>query len=118
MHDAAQAGWRPVFGDERQDVLPGIGRAELLLGLQGGQLARAAVDNNRLAKPRRELHLGDEGLLLDGDLGIVEVVVVEADLADGNASFMGGQSGQFFKGFEGRAGGLLRMDSCAGVDGG
>ena len=40
-----------------------------------------------------DLHLGDEGGLLDGDVGVVEVVVVEADLADGDAAGVCGEGG-------------------------
>ena len=40
-----------------------------------------------------DLHLGDEGCLLDGGSGVVEVVVVEADLADGDATGVGGEGG-------------------------
>ena len=33
VHDAAKPGRRPVFSDQAQQILPGVGRAELLLRL-------------------------------------------------------------------------------------
>jgi hypothetical protein len=63
------------------------------------------------------VHLGDEGLLLDCRLGVVEVVVVEADFADGDATWIGGEGFEFRQGFVGCAGGLLRVNSDAGVEG-
>ena len=117
MHDAAEAGRRPVLGDEREQVLPCVGRAELFLGLRGGELAGAAVDHDGLAKLRRQCFIwAMKACLLDRNLGIVEVVVVEADLADRDAAWVGGEAGQLVQGFGGGAGGLLRMDAGAGVD--
>ncbi len=63
-------------------------------------------------------HLGAEGGLLGGDVGVVEVVVVEADLADGDAPWICGEFGQFGEGFGGGLVGLLRVDAGAGPDGG
>ena len=51
------------------------------------------MDEDGLARGGGDLHLGDEGGLLDGDVGVVEVVVVEADLADGDAAWVGGEGG-------------------------
>jgi hypothetical protein len=46
------------------------------------------VDEDGLAGGGGDAELGDEGGLLDGDGGVFEVVVVEADLADGDAAFL------------------------------
>src|SRR5260370_1346777 len=62
------------------------------------------------------LHLRDEGGLLDGDLGIVEVVVVEADLADGEAAWVGCEFGKFGQSFGSSATRLLRMNAGGGED--
>ena len=89
MHDAGEGVRRPVGFQEREEVVPGgVGIAVVLeasLGLGGGQLGGAAVDDDGLAGGSRDFHLGDEGLVLDGDVGVFEVVVVEADFADGEA---------------------------------
>ncbi len=97
VHDAAERVWGPVFGDEGEEVFPGgFGVAvglELLFGGGGGELGGAAVDEDGLAEGGGDLHLGDEGGLLDGGQGVVEVVVVEADLAYGDAAGVGGEGG-------------------------
>ena len=119
MHDAAEVVRGPVFGDEVEEVLPGVGGAEFLFGLRGGELAGAAVDDDGLACGGGDFHLGDEGLLAGcRGCGVFDVVVVEADLADGDAAGVGGEGGEFFEGFGGGAGGLLGVDSGAGVEGG
>ena len=44
------------------------------------------MDENGFASGSGDLHLGDEGGLLDIRQRVVEVVVVEADLADGDTA--------------------------------
>jgi hypothetical protein len=51
------------------------------------------VDDDGLAGLRGDVHLSAEGQLLGSDVGVVGVVVVEADLADGDASWVGGEVG-------------------------
>jgi len=53
------------------------------------------VDEDGLADGGGDGHLRDEGGLLRGDVGVVGVVVVEADLADGDAVFIGGEGSEF-----------------------
>ena len=120
VHDATEAGGGPVFGDEREEVVPaGVGVAvsfEFGFGGGGGEFAGAAVDEDGFAGGGGDLHLGDEGLLLDCGQGIVEVVVVETDFADGDAAGIGGEGGDFGEVFWGGLVGFLGMDAGAGVD--
>ncbi len=112
----------PVMANEGHEIVEGgVGVAVLLefgFGLGGGQLGGAAVDEDGFAGGGGYLHLGCEGLLLDRGEGVIEVVVVEADLADGDAERVGGEVGQFAEGLGGGVGGLLRVDAGAGVDAG
>ncbi len=93
---------RPVgcqcWADEVESVLPCVGRTEFGLGLGGGELGGAAVDDDGLAGFGGDVHLGGEGQLLDGDVGVFEVVVVETDFADGDAFGIGGEAGYFGEG--------------------
>ena len=122
VHDAAEAGGGPVLVDEGEEIVEGgVGIAVLLelgFGLRGGQLGGAAVDEDGFAGDGSDLHLGDEGGLLDVGVGVVEVVVVEAYLAYGDAERVGGEAGEAFEGLWGGAGGLLGVDADAGVDAG
>ena len=117
MHDAAEVVRGPVLGDEVEDVLPGVGGTEFLFGLGCRELAGAAVNEDGLARGGGDLHLGEEGLFLDVGGGVFEVVVIEADLADGDAAGVGGEGREFFQGFGGGAGSFLGVDSGAGVEG-
>ncbi len=76
----------PMFGDEGQEVLPGVGGAEFFLCGGGGEFRCAAVDEDGLASGCGDPELGDEGGVLDVRQRIVDVVVVEADFADGDAA--------------------------------
>src|SRR5271170_4961273 len=116
MHDPPEPGRHPVLADQGEDILPGIRRAELLLGLRSRKFAGAAVDDDRLLHLRREPHLGDKSLLLDRNLRIVKVVIVEPDLPDSDAAFVFGQHRQLFKSLRRSAGSLLRMNPRAGED--
>ena len=116
MHDAGKAGGRPVFGDEAEQVGPGVGWLVLGFGGWDGQLAGAAVDRDGLACGGGDLELGDEGGVLRGDIGVVEVVVVEADFADGDAAWVGGKFFQFGEVFGGGLVGFLGVDAGGGVD--
>ena len=122
VHDAAELERYPVLLDEGEEVFPGgIGAAEgleFLLGGGGGELGGAAVDEDGFACGGGDGHLGDEGGLLDVWEGVVEMVVVEANLTDGDAAWVGGEGGEPGEGFGGGAGGLLRVDADAGEDAG
>jgi len=74
------------------------------------------VDDDGLADLGGDLHLSVEGLMLDGDIGVFEVVVVEADLPDGDAAGVGGEAAELGEGLGGSVVGLLGVDSGAGVD--
>lgn len=90
VHDPRESSRIPVLGDEGEKVFPGIGGAVLFFGLWGGELRSSAVDDDGLAGLGGDVHLGGEGELLGGDVGIFEVVVIEADFADGDAFGVGG----------------------------
>ena len=101
VHDA---GWGvgaarvrlPVFGEEGEEVVPGgvwTCGAEFLLGRRSRQLGCPAVDEDGLAGGSGDAELGEEGGVLDVGRGIFDVVVVEADLADGDAARVGGEGG-------------------------
>ena len=74
----------PVGLDQFQHVFPGIGCGELFFGFGRGQLRGPAMDQDGLARCCGHLHLGDEGGALHSDWRVLDVVVVEADLANGN----------------------------------
>ncbi len=65
-----------------------------------------------------EVHLGDEGGLLDVGVGVLDVVVVEADLADGEREGVGEEAGELFEGLGGGVGGLVGVDAGGGEDAG
>src|SRR5882724_3504718 len=117
MHDAAKAGWRPVLGDQGEQVFPRIGRTELLLGLRSSQLTRSAVNQDGFAKFGGQPHLSNKGCLLNPNLRIVEVVVIQTDLTNRDASPVERKAGQPAQGFAGGAGSLLGMNADACVDG-
>ena len=107
---------RPVFGDQGEKVVLGIGSSVLFFRGRVGEFAGAAVDQDGLACGCGNLHLRDESCLLGGDVGVLEVVVVEANLAKGDALFVADQYLEFCEVFWC---GLLRflwMDAGAGVD--
>ena len=108
--------WVPVRVQQLQQILPCVGCAELLPGLWRGQLRGAAMDEDRLAGCGGDLHLRDEGSFLHLGHGVVDVVEVEADLADGDASDALAEGGQQGKGFGGGLAGFLGVDAGAGVD--
>src|SRR3984893_11585264 len=116
VHDPAEAGPRPMFADQRKQVLPGVRLAKSLLGLRGSKLARTAVNQDRFAHVGGQPHLGNEGLLLRGNLWVVVVVVVEADLANRDASRIERKAGQPAQGLAAGARGLLGMNPRARVD--
>lgn len=93
MHDAAEPVGLPVLGDEGEEIFPGVGGSVLRFGLRGGEPAGSAVDEDGLAGIGGDLHLRDESLLLGGNVGIVEVVIVKPDFADGDTARIGGESG-------------------------
>ncbi len=65
-----------------------------------------------------ELHLGEEGGLLDLGVGVFDVVVVEAHLAGGEAEGVGEKAGEFFESGGGGVGGLAGVDAGGGEDAG
>ena len=116
MHHAGDAVRVPVFGDEGEEVSFGVGWAVLFFGGGRGEFAGAAVDQDGFAGGRSDLHLGDEGGLLGWDAGIFKVVVVEADLAEGDALFLRDERCESGEIFGGGLMGFLWMDTGAGVD--
>lgn len=118
VHDAAEGVRGPVLVDEGEEVFEGVCGAELVLGGWDGELGGAAVDEDGFAEVGGDLHLCDEGRLLEGDGGVVEVVVVEADLADGEAEGVGGEAAEGGEVLGGGLVGLLGVDADAGVDAG
>src|SRR6266851_7241096 len=116
VHDAAEAGRRPMFANHCQQVLPRVSLAEFFLGLRSGKLTGTTVDQDRFAKFGGQAHLGNKSLLLNPDLRVVEMVVVQADLANRDASLVERKAGQPVQGFAGGTGGLLGMNANARVD--
>ena len=116
VHDAGDAVGVPMLGDKAQEVFFGVGCAVLFPGGGCGEFTGAAVDQYGLAGDGGKLHLGDEGGLLGGDVGVVDVVVVEADLAEGDAFFLCDQGREFGEVFGRGLVGFLRVDAGAGVD--
>jgi hypothetical protein len=74
------------------------------------------VDGDGLACGSGDLHLRNEGGLLDRDFGVFEVVVVEADLADSEAARIGCEFGQLGERVGRGSVGLLRMNARGGED--
>ncbi len=107
MQDAGEAGGRPVLLEQGEHVFGGVGCAVPGFGGGGGELGGAAMQEDGFAGGGGDLHLGAEGGLLGGDVGVVEVVVVEADLADGDAAWVSGELGRLA-----RASGVAWWASC------
>ena len=76
------------------------------------------MDKDGFAGRCGKVELGDEGGLLCGDVGIVNVIVVEAYLAAGNSARVGGEDGELGECFRRRGERFLRVDSSTRVDGG
>jgi len=74
------------------------------------------VDDDGLARGGGDVRLGGEGELLCGDVGVLDVVVVEANLADGDAEGVGGKGGDFLESVLGGLRGFRGMDSGGGED--
>ena len=74
------------------------------------------MDEDRLARGRGYLHLSDEGGAAGWGCGVVDVVVVEADLADGNHPLVCCQPRQLGQRVGVGPVRLLGMDSGAGED--
>ena len=77
----------PVFGEQGEEVLPGVGGDRtfaLAAGVASSEVRQWMRMGLRAAAAM--LELGDEGGLLGGDVGVFDVVVVEADFADGDAA--------------------------------
>jgi len=74
------------------------------------------VDGDGLACGGGDLELGDEGGVLGRYVRVVEVVVVEADFADGDAAWILCEYGEFFEVFGGGLVGFLWMDAGGGED--
>src|ERR1039458_3381495 len=122
VHDAGRRGVTrvrlPVLGEQGEEFFPGVGGAELGFGLRRGERGGAAVDEDGLAGEGGNAELGEEGGALNVGGGVFDVVVVEADFADGDRAGVGGESGELGEGLRSGGGCLLGMDSGAGVDGG
>lgn len=76
------------------------------------------MDEDGFAGGGGNAHLGDEGLLLDVDRGVVEVVVVEANFADGDALRVLRKLSELGEGFGVGLVGLLGVDAGGGEDAG
>lgn len=111
VHDAGEAGGLPMLGDEGEEVFPGVGGAEAGLGGWGGELGGPAVEDDGLSGGGGEFELADEGGFLDGGVRVLDVVIVEADLADGEAEGVGEEAGEFFEGRGGGVGGLVGVNA-------
>ncbi len=106
VHDAGEAGRRPVLGDEVEQIGSGVAVTKAGFDLVAGEFGGAAVDGDGLARAGGDVHLGDEGGLLNLGVGVVEVVVIEADLANGDAAGVAGEGCELG---EGVGGGLVRL---------
>ncbi len=84
MQDAGKASRRPLLFKHGEQVVRGVGWAETLFRGGDGKLAGAAVQDDRLARCCSDLHLRAESGFLRGDVGVVEMVVVQTDLTDGD----------------------------------
>ena len=118
MHDAREAGGGPVIGEEIEEVDPGVGGAKAGFGGGGGEVGGAAVKDDGFAGGGGELQLGEEGTFLHVWVGVLDVVVVEADLADGDRERVGEETGEFFEGLGGGMGGLVGVDAGGGEQAG
>ena len=70
VHDAGEVVWGPVLVDECEEVIPScVGASEGFesgFGCGGGEFGGSAVDEDGLAGGGGDVHLGDEGFVLDG----------------------------------------------------
>ena len=111
VHDTGKVRGGPVFGDQGEEVLPSVGVGEALLDFGPGQLRGAAVNGDGFAHAGGDPQLGEEGGFLDFGVGVVEVIVVQADLADGETAWMLGKFFELSQGFWSSPMGFLRMDA-------
>lgn len=74
------------------------------------------MDGDGLVKFRGDPHLREEGRLLHVRVGVVEVVVVEANLTDGDAAWVRGELFEAGKGFGCGLVRLLRVDADRGEE--
>lgn len=118
VHDAWKRVGLPVFREEGNEVLLGIRRAEFGFGLRGGELGGAAVDEDWFPGLCGDVKLGEEGLLLDIGCGVIDVVVVQADLADGDTARIGCERAHAGESVRGGVCRFLGVDADAGEDGG
>ncbi len=116
VHDAGQAGGAEVLFDEVVGIGCGVCRTVFLFRLGSGKLRGSTVDDDGLAEIGGDFHLLDEGMLLDGDLWVIEVIVVQANLADGDAEGLPGEAGELGQGLRVSVMGLLWVDSGAGEE--
>ena len=96
VHDAGERVGLPVLGEQAEEVFPGgvwIRGAEFLFGGGRGELGGSAVDEDGLAGVGGDAELGEESGLLDVGSWVFDMVVVEADFADGEATRVGGEGG-------------------------
>src|ERR1039458_8551606 len=102
-----------------QDAVGGSKGGGLADGLGGG-VGEVAGEGEVEAERERAAGFVDapRGAGHDGGGGVFDVVVVEADFADGDRAGVGGESGELGEGLRSGGGCLLGMDSGAGVDGG
>ena len=69
------------------------------------------MDGDGLTGGCGDLQLSDEGCVLRGNVGVVEMVVVEADFPDGDAARVLRERGQLRKIFRGGLVRFLRMNA-------
>ena len=92
--------------------------AKRALAVGAGELGGAAVEDDGLPGGGGELHLGDEGGVLAGGEGALEVVVVEADLAAGDDERVSEEVGDLGEGCVVGEVGVAGVDAGGGEDAG
>ena len=97
VHDAGGSAWGCQCSASRRrrssQAAFGSAAPNFCFGGGRGELGGSAVDEDGLAGGGGDAELGEEGGLLDVGSGVFDVVVVEADLADGDAAGVGGEGG-------------------------
>jgi hypothetical protein len=116
MHNAAQTVSPPVLINKRKNISPRISRTVLLLRLWCSQLRRPAVNDDRLAHARSNLHLRNKGPLLRRNVRIAEMVVVQTNLSNRNTARLQGQAFELSQRFSSSIVRLLWMNPRARIN--
>ena len=114
MQDEGKTRGRPHRLQKGKEIVRGIGRAKARLRSRGSEFARAAVQDDRLPGSGGDCHLSSEGRLLHVNDWIVEMVVVQANLAHRNAQRIGHNTGERSEGLRRGLLSLLRMNAGRG----